>query len=78
MSDPTPPKSIFKSRTALLALLTTLAGALGTSCEPLGQWLNENTTGLLMLLGAANFWLRRITHERVSIIPHDIPDDIYY
>ena len=63
------PKSIFKSRTALLAILTALAGGLGTACEPVRVWLSENTNGLLLVIGALSFVLRRVTHERVTILP---------
>ena len=65
------PKSIFKSRTALLALLTALTGALGTFADPVKEFISHNAEAILIGVGAANFFFRRLTKDQVTILPAD-------
>ena len=62
-------KSIFKSRTALLAMLTAILGTLGFLSTDAEQFLQTHAAGLLSLLGLLNLLLRRITHGRVEFFP---------
>ena len=63
------PKSIFKSRTALLAFLTALAGVVGCISDGAGQFIRDHAAAILLLIGMANVWLRRITHGQVTFLP---------
>lgn len=62
-------KSIFKSRTALLALFTLLTSTLGFLSSETEQILRDHSAGILALLGLANLALRRITSGRVEFFP---------
>ncbi len=68
------PTSIFKSRTAIVALLTTLAGAMGSASEPVAAFLRDHAPLILLIIGPLNFVLRRVTHGSVTLIP-DRDDD---
>jgi hypothetical protein len=69
------PKSIFKSRTAALALFTVLMGACGLLSDNARQILSDHAAGILALLGLLNLWLRRITHGAVQFFPDEPPTD---
>lgn len=71
-----PPKPLFKSRTALLGLLTSLAGIVGASNESAGRFLSDHAALILGVLGLVSIILRRITHGRVVLIPDS--DDAAY
>jgi hypothetical protein len=62
-----PAKSIFKSRTAAVSLLTIFAGAAGTVFPDLRPYLAENASAIMLCLGAVHFTLRLITHGRVVL-----------
>jgi len=67
-------KPLFKSRTALLGLLTTVAGIAGASHAPTGAFLRDHAELILGLLGVLSIILRRVTHGRVVLIAKQ-PDD---
>lgn len=67
-------KSIFKSRTAVVALITAISGALGMGAEPVREWLSANAPAIMLALGLANIFLRRITRDAVTIFPPEKPE----
>lgn len=63
------PKSIFKSRTAVLAIITALAGGLSCINADAEAFVSGNAGWILLVLGGANLALRRLTSDRVTIFP---------
>lgn len=63
------PKFIFKSKTALAALLTAGAGALGFGSEAANAFLAQHASVILLVIGAVNVGLRLITKGRVYLVP---------
>lgn len=69
------PKSIFRSRTALLGLITAAAGAFSCISEETHQWIADHSGPLLIAIGAAGVILRKLTHGRVVLFPDpELPD----
>jgi len=62
-------KSIFKSKTAALAFVTSLAGAVSFFVPEAKDFLTENTAVVLLALGGLNFILRMVTKTGVSLFP---------
>lgn len=69
------PKPLFKSRTALLGLLTTVAAIVGASHPPTGAFLRDHAELILGVLGVVSIILRRVTHGKVVLIPEPKDDD---
>ncbi len=65
------PKPLLKSKTALLGLLTSLAGLIGASNEDTGAFLSAHASIILGIIGIVSIILRRITHGRVVLIPDE-------
>lgn len=63
------PKSIFKSRTALLALITAAAGSLAFVSPDAEAVITRAAPGILVALGILNLALRRVTKDRVALFP---------
>ena len=62
-------KNVFKSRTAALALITTIAGVVGQFVPEVAEWVAFNSSIILMGIGAASFALRLVTKGSVSLFP---------
>lgn len=62
-------KSIFKSKTALLGLITAACGAFSFVSEDLQSWISAHSPELLIGLGTLSIALRRITKGRVQFFP---------
>lgn len=60
-------KSIFKSKTILAAALTSIAGAIGSVFPDANQFLANNASSILLVLGALNLVLRLVTHGRIVL-----------
>ncbi len=65
------PKTIFKSKTALLSILLALIGGLGTVFDPLRDWLRDHVESILMWAGGAGVLVRRLTKGRMTILPEE-------
>jgi hypothetical protein len=63
------PKTIFKSKTALLGALLAIAGCLGTACDPAADWLKEHAVPITGIAGIASIALRFFTKGKVSMFP---------
>lgn len=64
-------KSLFKSRSAILAILTAIAGGLGIGSDAVGQFITQNASFILVALGVGNLILRRLTKDAVTLFPPD-------
>lgn len=62
-------KSIFKSKTAILAAATTTVGALGFASDSVREFVTSNAPAILFCLGLANTALRFVTKGRVTLFP---------
>jgi hypothetical protein len=62
-----PPKSIFKSRTAIAAAITFLAGMFGTLLPGANEFIAANASAILLGLGLVNLGLRLVTRGRVVL-----------
>ena len=62
-------KNIFKSKTAALAFITTVAGAVSFFHPEVGEWVAKNSESILMIIGVVSFALRLATSEKVSLFP---------
>ena len=62
-------KSIFKSKTAALALVTTLAGIAAQFSPPVAEFMESNVETVLVILGGVNLLLRRLTSEQITLFP---------
>lgn len=62
-------KSIFKSKTAAAAFITTAAGLVAVFVPPVGELVAANAGAILIALGAVNFVLRLVTKSKVSLFP---------
>ncbi len=62
-------KSIFKSKTALIAFLTSVAGAVSHFYPEANTIVSENASTILLVLGAVNMGVRAITKEKVTLFP---------
>lgn len=62
-------KSIFKSKTALLAAATTTVGAIGFASDSVREFITANAPAILVCLGVANAALRFVTKGRVTLFP---------
>lgn len=62
-------KNVFKSRTAALAIITTLAGVVGQFVPQVSEFVAVNGSLILMGLGAVSFGLRLVTKGSVSLFP---------
>ena len=59
-------KSIFKSKTAAVALLTGLIGFY----PPVKEFVSENPESVLLGIGILNLVLRAVTKEKVVLFPN--------
>lgn len=64
-------KSIFKSKTAALSFITTVAAAVSFFHPEVGVWVAESSSVILAVLGVAGFALRLATKEKVSLFPSE-------
>jgi len=62
-------KSIFASKTAAAAFITTAAGLVATFIPNVGEFVAANAGTILIGLGALNFGLRIVTKQKVSLFP---------
>lgn len=62
-------KSIFKSKTAALSFITTVAGAVSFFIPVVGEWVAESSAVILAVLGVVAFALRLVTKGEVSLFP---------
>jgi len=62
-------KSVFKSKTAAAAFITTAAGLVATFVPSAGEFVASNAGTILIGLGAVNFVLRLVTKSKVSLFP---------
>ena len=62
-------KSIFKSKTAALSFITTVAGAVSFFIPAVGEWVAESSSVILAVLGVVAFALRLVTKGEVSLFP---------
>tara|TARA_R110000803_G_scaffold19510_4_gene50985 strand:+ start:1112 stop:1312 length:201 start_codon:yes stop_codon:yes gene_type:complete len=62
-------KSIFISKTAAAAFLTTAAGLAATFLPGAGDFIASNAGAILIGLGVVNFVLRLVTKEKVELFP---------
>lgn len=67
MTPELPPKSVFKSKTALAGALVAVAGALGTLSEPVSAFLASHASGILVVLGFVHIGLRFVTKGRINL-----------
>ncbi len=63
------PKSIFRSKTALLGLITASAGAFSFISDGTRDWLASHAPAVLIVVGSASIALRKFTHGRVTLFP---------
>jgi len=64
-------KSIFKSRTAAVAVITATAGLVACFNDSAAQFVRDHCAGILTTLGLLNLALRRVTHGRVQFFPDE-------
>jgi uncharacterized protein YaiE (UPF0345 family) len=64
-------KSIFKSKTAALSFITTVAGAVSFFIPEVGEWVSESSAIILAVLGVVGFALRLATKDKVSLFPSE-------
>jgi len=64
-------KTIFKSKTAAVAFITTLSGLVGTFIPAVGEWVQSNVTAILTGVGFLNVVLRLVTKDKVTIFGGD-------
>ena len=62
-----PPKSIFKSKSALAGALATISGALGLWQPDVDAFLSAHASTIIGALGALHVILRLVTRGRVSL-----------
>jgi len=62
-------KSIFKSKTAALAFITTVSGAVSFFVPAVGEWVANSSDIILSVLGVVAFGLRLATDSKVSLFP---------
>ena len=77
MPDPTkspPPKSLFKSKMALVAFITTGAGALAAFSPSVAKFVSDHAAAILTSLGAINVGIRMVTHGKVYLFDSDSSD----
>jgi len=67
MTPPIPTKSVFVSKTALLAVLTSIAGLVGSFYPQAGDFLRGNMEMILTVIGVLNFLLRLISRGKVTL-----------
>lgn len=63
------PKTVFKSKIAMLGAATALVGGLGMVDETVRQMITSNGPAILLVLGVLNTALRFVTKGRVSLFP---------
>ena len=64
-------KNVFKSKTAAVALITTIAGVVGQFVPEVSEYVAANSSIILMALGVLSFGLRLVTKGSVSLFPQD-------
>ena len=64
-------KSIFKSKTAALGFITSLAGVVGFFVPSVSDWVAANAPAILSGLGVVGIVLRLATKDKVSLFPSD-------
>ena len=62
-------KNIFKSKTAALALITTLAGVAGQFYPAVAEWTTAHSSDILVALGAVAMVLRLVTKDKITLFP---------
>ncbi len=67
-----PMKNVFKSRTAALAIITTIAGVVGQFVPQVSEFVAVNASLILMGLGAVSFALRLVTKGAVQLFPSNL------
>jgi len=64
-------KTIFKSKTAAVAFITSLAGLVGTFIPSVGEFVTTNAAAILTGVGFLNVVLRLVTKDKVTIFGGD-------
>lgn len=67
MKLPPTAKPIFKSKTAIAAALTSIAGALGFGSDAVSNFLSNNASAILLVLGGVHIALRKVTKGKVTL-----------
>jgi hypothetical protein len=62
-------KSIFKSKTALMAIITSAAGTAAKFYPEVASLVASNGSDILIALGVISFVLRKVTSGKVSLFP---------
>lgn len=62
-------KTIFKSKTAALAFITTVSGAVSFFVPAVGEWVANSSDIILSVLGVIGFALRLATSSKVTLFP---------
>lgn len=62
-------KTIFKSKTAAVSLITTVAGVLAQFYPQVGEFVAERSAEILVALGMVSLILRLITKNKVTLFP---------
>lgn len=62
-------KTIFKSKTAALAFITTVSGAVSFFVPAVGEWVANSSDIILAVLGVVGFALRLATSSKVTLFP---------
>ena len=65
-------KNIFKSKTAALSFVTTLAGAASFFVPEVGEWVADSSDIILSVLGVVALGLRIITKDEVTLFSKDV------
>ena len=65
-------KNIFKSKTAALSFVTTLAGAVSFFVPEVGEWVADSSDIILSVLGVVALGLRIITKDEVTLFSKDV------
>ena len=62
-------KNVFTSKTAAVALITTVSGIVANFVPSVGEYVATNAALILMGLGVVSFVLRLVTKGKVSLFP---------
>jgi hypothetical protein len=62
-------KNVFTSKTAAVALITTVSGIVANFVPSVGEYVTANAALILMGLGVVSFVLRLVTKGKVSLFP---------
>ena len=65
-------KSIFQSKTAAVALITTVTGIIAQFYPQVAEFVTDRSADILIALGMIGMILRIVTKDKISLFPnHD-------